>query len=226
MAAAKRQETPTSDCIKFFARGRFGVLEEPKPFEDGAKPRWEETFILDPSDPKGAAGIKEVLETAAKMALDTYGKVPLAIKELAVKFIPGTKAIDYNDPKNRPDDIKVPFIDGDGEKWKNYAGYQGCFIIPSHNSKLRPDVVNRAGQKVSRGDAQYPYDGANVRGSITLWIQVGETERKYGRRVGVNLRGVQFVSDNEAFTQDNIDDEFDAIEDEATTGTASSSAFD
>lgn len=224
--AGKRTETPTSEPINFFARGRFLVLEEPKPFEDGAKPRWEATFILDPSDAKQAADIKKVLETSAALAKETYGKVPLALKQLAVKFIPGTPAIDYNDPKNHPDEIKVAFVDGDLEKYKDYAGYKGMFVIPAHNSKLRPDVVNRAGAKVKRGEPQYPYDGANVRGSITVWIQVGETERKYGRRVGINLRGVQFVSDNQAFTQDAIDDEFDALEDAPAESGGGSSAFD
>lgn len=222
--AGKRSETPTSEPITFFARGRFFVLEEPKPFEDGAKPRWEASFVLDPSDAVQAADIKKVLEKAAVMGKETYGKVPLAIKELAAKFIPGTKPIDYN--VDRPDDIKIAFIDGDNEKYKDYAGYKGMFIIPAHNSKLRPDVVNRAGAKVSRGQPQYPYDGCNVRGSITLWIQVGETERKYGKRVGINLRGVQFVSDNTAFTQDAIDDEFDALEDAPSESTGGTSAFD
>jgi len=222
--AGKRTETPTSDPITFFARGRFMVLDEPKAFEQGQDPRWEATFILDPTDAKQAAGIKQVLETAATLAKAHYGKVPLKIKELAVKFIPGTPAIDYNKPENKADEIKVQFIDGDEEKYKDYAGYKGMFIIPSHNKKLRPDVVNRLGAKVKKGEPQYPYDGCNVRGSITLWLQSGETERKYGRRVGINLRGVQFVSDNQAFTQDAIDDEFEALEDEAST--ESVSAFD
>jgi Protein of unknown function (DUF2815) len=222
--AGKRTETPTSAPINFFARGRFLVLEVPKAFEEGQKPRWEATFVLDPSDVKQAADIKNVLEQAAVLAKEAYGKVPLAIKELAAKFIPGTKPIDYN--VDRPDDIKVAFVDGDAEKYKDYAGYKGMFVIPAHNSKLRPDVVNRAGAKVKRGEPQYPYDGCNVRGSITIWIQTGETERKYGRRVGINLRGVQFVSDNQAFTQDAIDDEFEALEDEPTAAAAGGSAFD
>lgn len=224
--SGKRTETPTSEPLYFFARARFLVLEEPKPFEDGAKPRWEAAFVLDPSDAQQAGDIKKVLEKAAVMGKETYGKVPLAIKQLAVKFIPGTPPIDYNDEKNRPDEIKVAFIDGDHEKYKDYAGYKGMFVIPAHNSKLRPDVVNRAGAKVKRGEPQYPYDGCNVRGSITLWIQVGETERKYGKRVGINLRGVQFVSDNTAFTQDAIDDEFQALEDAPGQASESSSAFD
>lgn len=214
--AGKRQETPTSDVIQFYSRARFLKVEEPVAFEEGQDPRWEATFILDPSDPKGQAGIAKILQTAAKLAKETYGVTPLAIKKLAAKFIPGTKKVDLNDPANADDGIAVPFQDGDAEKYKEYKGYQGMFIMPSHNKKLRPRVVNRKGITVQPGEPQYPYDGCYVMGSITLWIQVGQTQAKYGKRVGVNLRGAQFAHDGDRFTQDEVgEEEFAALEDEA-----------
>ena len=222
---AKKSETPTSDKLKFYARARFLRLDEPKPFEEGADPRWEATFLLDPADTRGQAGVALLLSTAAKLAKETYGVVPLQIKKLAAKFIPGTKKVDLNDPANADDGIKVAFIDGDAEKYKDYVGYAGMFIVPAHNSKLKPDVANRKGLRVSPGEDQYPYDGCNVVGSVTEWIQVGKTEQKYGKRVGVNLRGVQFHSDNDPYTQDVIDDEFEALEDEAPSA-VSASDFD
>jgi len=222
------RKSPTSPDIKFFARLRFPVLDEPKSFKPDQPKRWESVFILDPTDAKQAAGIKSLLETAAALSKEHYGKVPLAIKKLAVKFIPGTPKLDLNDPKNEPDDIRVfCMADGDHEKYKNYAGYKGNFIVSAHNSKLRPDVVNRSGAKVKKGEPQFPYDGCNVRGSINLWLLMGKTAQETGRLLGSNLRGVQFVSDNVAFTQDAIDDEFDALEDEApAAGAAETSAFD
>lgn len=225
---AKRSETPTSEQIRFFCRARFLRLDQPKPFEDGADPRWEATFVLDPADPKGLQGITQVLTVAARMAKETYGVTPLAIKKLAAKFIPGTKQVDLNDPANKDDEIKTAFIDGDSEKYQDYSGYKGMFIIPAHNSKLKPAVANRGGKDVLPGDAQYPYDGANVIGAISIWIQVGQTQQKYGKRVGINLRGVQFHSDNQAFTQDTLtaEDEFEALEDEVTTTSGAASAFD
>ena len=223
--AGPRIETPTSDKLKFYCRTRFLRLEEPKPYEEGAEPRWEATFVLDPADAKGQAGIALILSTAAKLAKETYGKVPLQIKKLAAKFIPGTKPVDLNDPANVDDGIKVAFIDGDSDKYKDYVGYAGMFIVPAHNSKLKPDVANRKGLRVSPGEEQYPYDGCNALGSITIWIQVGKTEQKYGRRVSVNLRGVQFAADGQAFTQDVIEDEFEALEDEAPAA-VSASDFD
>lgn len=211
----KKSETPTSDVLQVYARMRFMRLEEPKAFEEGQKPRWEATGILDPSDAKGQAGIQLLLSTAAKLAKDTYGVTPLAIKKLAAKFIPGTKKVDLNDPANADDGIKIAFIDGDSEKYRDYAGYAGMLIVPAHNGKLRPAVANRRGLKVLPGEEQYPYDGCNANLSVTIWIQVGLTQQKYGKRVGINLRGVQFVSDGKPFTQDVIDaeDEFQALED-------------
>jgi hypothetical protein len=222
-----KKVSPTSPDIKFFARGRFLVLDEPKAFEAGATPRWEATFILDPTDVQQAKDIKNILEQAAALSKQHYGKVALAIKKLAVTFVPGTPKLDLNDEKNAPDDIRLFCLqDGSAEKFKNYAGYTGKFIVTANNKKLRPDVVNRAGGKVKKGEPQYPYDGANVRGSINFWLLMGQSAQKTGRLLGSNLRGVQFVSDNQAFTQDVIDDEFDALEDEAVGAVAEVSAFD
>lgn len=225
MTEAKK--SPTSEEIKFFARGRFLVLDEPKPFEPGADPRWEATFILDPTDAQQGKDIQNLLKRAADLSREHYGKVPLAIKKLAAKFVPGTPKLDLNDPKNAPDDIRVFCLqDGDSEKFKNYAGYAGKFIVTANNKKLRPDVVNRKGQKVKKGEPQYPYDGANIRGSISFWLLMGLAAQKTGRLLGSNLRGVQFVSDNQAFTQDAIDDEFEALEDEPGTEAVATSDFD
>jgi hypothetical protein len=222
-----KSETPTSEPLSFFARGRFLRLDKPKPFEEGADPRYEATFILDPSDKRGAEGIALVLSTAAKMSKETYGVVPLRIKQLAAKFVPGAPQVDLNNPANKDDEIKIAFLDGDSEKFADYSGYKGMFVIPAHNSRLKPAVANRKGATVLPGEDQWPYDGANVIGRISVWLQVGKTQAKYGKRVGVNLRGVQFHSDNQAFTADNIaaEDEFEALEDE-TPSTTSASDFD
>jgi len=219
------RKTPTSPRIKFFGRLRFPRLEEPKPFEAGGVPRWEATFILDPTNPQQAAGIKDLLESAAALCKEHYGKVPLAIKKLAVTFIPGTPKLDLNDEKNAPDDIRVfCFQDGSAEKWKNYAGYKGNFVVASNAKRLRPDVANRAGKAVKKGEPEYPYEGANVRGSVDFWLLMGQSAQKTGRLLGCNLIGVQFASDNTAFSQDRIEDEFEALEEVPPTEAVS--AFD
>ena len=83
-------------------------------------------------------------------------------------------------------------------------------------------MVNHVSQP---GEPQYPYDGCYGIGSITLWLQVGATQAKYGKRVGCNLRGLQFAHDGDRFTQDEVgEDEFQALEDEVST--ADTSDFD
>ena len=221
--AADKQASPTSERLDFYARLRFMRLEQPKAFDSGGKPRWEATFILDPSDAKGQAGIDLILKAAAKIGKETYGTVPLAIKKLAAKFVAGAPKVDLNDPKNADDNIKIAFIDGDTKA--EYSGYAGMFIVPAHNSKLRPSVANRKGLAVQPGEPQYPYDGAYGIGRITLWAQVGQTLKLYGKRIGVNLRGVQFANDGAPFTQDTADEDFTPLAEDATE-TTSSSDFD
>lgn len=203
---AKGKEALTSEKIRFPARASFVRLDKPKPFEDGADPRWETTFLLDPASAKGLEGIKLVIKTAAALSKAAYGGiVPLALRKIAAQFIPGQEA---PDAKAKDDGIEIAFYDGSK---KEYDGYDGQFVIPAHNAKLKPAVANRKGVSVDPGEEQYPYAGCYVLGSITLWAQ----DNKYGRRIGVNLRGVQFDKDGDAFSQGDIapEEEFEALED-------------
>lgn len=225
---SERLKTPTSEIIQVYCRLRWLRLEEPKAFQPGQEPRWEATGILDPSDPKGKEGIKTLLTEAAKLSKENYGVVPLAIKKLGVKFL-GNAALDLNDPKNADDGVKIPFTDGDDKKWEKYAGYKGMFIVAAHNSKKKPGIADVYGKKIT-GDvknAQYPYDGCYGYLSTTLWLLMGESANKYGNRIGINLRGVQFAAKGEPFTSAEIDaeDEFEALED-APSGPAAVSDFD
>jgi hypothetical protein len=226
MVAPKREQAPTSEKIHFYCRTRFLRLDVPKAFEEGQTPRWEATFVCDPSDAEGQKGITKILDAAAKLAKENYGLVPLSLKKLRAKFVPGSPPLDLNDPKNTDDGIKCAFFDGDTKS--ESTGYAGMFIVPAHNSKLKPGVANRAGKTAEPGDPQYPYDGCHAIGCITIWLQWGKTEQKYGRRVGVNLRGVQFAKDGQRFTQDQIDaeDEFVPLAEDASEGTASSADWD
>jgi|GEM_PF-1755501 len=222
---ASELKSPQSPDIMFSARLRYPVLDEPKPFKPGQDPRWESAFVLDPTDAKQAADIKKILEAAAALSKEHYGKVALTIKKLAVKFVPGTPKLDLNDPKNEPDGIRnFCLLDGDT---KEYAGYKGNFIVAANNSRFRPDIRNRTGAKVRKGEPQFPYDGANVKGCINLWLLMGKSAQETGKLIGSNLRGVQFVSDNEPFRTDEVDDAgFQALEDEPAQATTATSAFD
>lgn len=211
---AKKKDTVTSEKIKFKARLAFVRLDKPKAFEEGQDPRWETTFLLDPADPEHLAGIKSVLKSAADLSKEAYGFVPIAIKRLAAQFIPGQAPVD---PKTKEDDIEVAFYSGDK---KEYDGFAGMFVIPAHN-KIKPAVANRKGAAIDPGEDQFPFSGCYGIGSITLWGQ----DNKYGQRVGVNLRGVQYAAKGEAFGVGEIaaEDEFEAMED-ADDGAAAEEA--
>lgn len=217
---------PTSDIIQTYGRMRFLRLEEAKPFESGGKPRWEATQILDPSDVRGAADIAKLLDTAAAISKQTYGVVALALRKLRTKFVAGTPALDLNDPKNADDGIQVPFADGDAEKYKKYAGYQGMFIVAAHDSKKKPAVAKVNATVAIPGEKGYPYDGCYGLLSSTIWGH--GSHAAYAKRVGVNLRGVQFVKDGPPFQQTEIaaEDEFTALAEDNSSGVATSDGWD
>lgn len=201
-----KSESITSEKFKFHARAAFVRLDKPKQFNGEGDPRWETTFLLDPADPKHLDGIKLIIKNAADIAKQAYGGVvPLALRQIAAKFIPGQAA---PDPKTKDDGIEVAFYSGDK---KEYDGFEGMFVVPSHNAKMKPGVANRRGVTVAPGEEQYPYSGCFVIGSITLWAQ----DNSYGKRIGINLRGVQFDKDGEPFGTGDVvaEEEFEALED-------------
>lgn len=210
-------KSPTSEKFRIYGRGSFLRLDKPKKFDDNGEPRWEATALLDPSSQKGLESIKLIIKTAAAVAKEAYGVVPLSLRRLAAEFVPGVEA---PDAKTKDDGIEVAFYAGDK---KEYDGYANMFVVPMHNSKMKPAVANRKGVTVEVGEEQYPYAGSYGYFSLTLWAQVGTTQKKYGKRIGVNLRGVQFDKDGEAFSQGDIapEEEFEALEDSGTDTGAS-----
>lgn len=208
-----KTEVITSDKIQAYSRLSFtyskGVnkLVTPAPFDVGQVPRHEATFILDPADIKGMEGIKATLKAAADIGKQRWGVVPYRVKQLAAVFIPGAKAPDPK--KDKEDGIETCFYDGD-TKADKYEGYAGMFIVPTHNTE-RPKVTNKKATLVEFGDDEFPMDGNYVRGSFTLWTQ----DNKYGKRIGGNLRGVQYWKYGEPFSGRMIpDDEFAPLPDE------------
>lgn len=203
---AKKTEVITSEKIKFNARAAFVRLDKPRPFEEGADPRYETTFLIDPSSADGKDSLKRLLSAAAKIAKEKWGVVPKELKRVASEI--GMAGITY-DPKAKDDGIKFERLyNGDT---KEYDGFPGNWVLATHNTE-KPAVVDRKGEVVHAGEDQFPFSGAYVRGSITWWTQ----DNKYGKAIGVNLRGVQWVKTGEAFSGASIDPEgeFDALGDE------------
>ena len=166
----------------------FPVLEQAKAFQEGQQAKFGAAFLMDPSNKTHAALIAKLKSEIKKLALEAYdGKLP--------------------------GDLKVCLtnnVNQDGTQKKAYAGYEGMYYLTA-NSSNRPVVVDRERNPLAPGDAGFPYAGAYVIATITLWAQ----NNKFGKRINANLRGVQFVRDGESFGRPsiNVEDEFEAIED-------------
>lgn len=224
-----KEASPTSRKLRFRNRAAFVRLDKPKAFEEGTDPRWESTFLLDPAD-KGhwsanpalkLDGAKEIFQEMANVSKIAYGVVPLQLRILASKFGLG-KPVDIANEKE--DEIEIALYHGSK---KEYDGYEGMLVIPAHN-KIKPAVANRKGVLVEPGEEQFPYSGCQSIGSITFWAQVGQTQKRYGKRIGVNLRGVQFYADDKAFGIGEIapEDEFEGLGDEEDAAAAADASSD
>lgn len=183
--------TKTSEVIRLNnVRLSFPKLFTPVAFEVGGTKKFEATFLLDTSDAKHAAKIKEVKSAAAALMKESYGA---DFKASALKGL----CFGSGDSKTKADGSVVD-------------GYEGMFYLVAKNT-VRPAVANRKGEPVAEGDEQTPYGGCYVNATVTLWAQ----NNKWGKRINANLRGVQFVADGEAFgtAPMSADSEFEALED-------------
>lgn len=187
---------PTSDKIKMKdVRLSFPRLFDPKSFTEGQPPRFEGSFLLDPSDKAHKKVIDKIAETAEEILLEQFkGEIPKTV-ECCFQYADGETAIEIGSLKWRG-------------KPKTYDGYEGMFVISSSN-KTRPTVVDRDLTPLAETDGK-PYAGCFVNATITLWVQ----DNQYGKRVNANLRAVQFVSDGDAFGVRPVDaeEEFDVLD--------------
>lgn len=177
----------TSDVIKLIrVRGSFLRLYKPKAFEEGQEPRFEATFLLDPTAEAHKAQIAAVKAATSALVKAKWGEKP-----------PGLK-------------LCFGLADND-EKKARYDGYKGMWYIASANT-TRPGVVDRNRQPVAEGQKQTPYSGCYVNTNITLWTQ----DNKFAKAIRCNLRIVQFNEDGQAFgggAAPDADDEFEALGD-------------
>lgn len=104
---------------------------------------------------------------------------------------------------------KVEYCIKDGDETE-YDGYEGMWAIKA-NTKKRPIVVDRHKNAVTEDD-DVLYAGCYVNASLEVY----SLENGYGKRVGCQLNGIQYLRDGEAFgaRNDSLDD-FDAIDGES-----------
>lgn len=186
---------PTSDTIRMKeVRLSFPRLFTPKSFTEGQTPRFEGSFLLDPSNKAHKKAIDTIVDTAEEILLEAFsGEIPDSV-ECCFQYADASK-------------IDVGSLEWRGKK-KTYDGYEGMFVISSSNQS-RPTVVDRDLTQLVEEDGK-PYAGSYVNASITLWVQ----DNQFGKRVNANLRAVQFVKDGEAFgvRPADAEEEFDVLD--------------
>lgn len=104
---------------------------------------------------------------------------------------------------------KTPLRDGDE---LDYDGYAGMWAIKA-NTKRRPVVINRDKTPIVEDD-DILYAGCWVNASIEVYGM----ENQYGKRVGCQLNGIQFLKDGDSFgAGGNAADDFDSLDAESET---------
>ena len=102
---------------------------------------------------------------------------------------------------------KTPLKDGDHVE---YDGYAGMWALKA-NTKKRPVVIDRSKTPITEDD-DVIYAGCYVNASVEIYTM----DNSYGKRVGCQLNGIQFVKDGDSFGGGgNAMDDFDAVEDDS-----------
>lgn len=176
----------TSDVIALKnVRLSFPHLFKAKAFNKDQDPKFQATFLLDPSDKDHAKAIKQIKAQAKKVMIEKFGEMP------------------------EKGDFKLCFgLAEKHPKKKKYEGYEGMFYIATSNT-IAPTTIDRRKQEVVEQDGVL-YAGAFVNTNITLWPQ---DHPQGGKGVNANLRIVQFFRDGDAFgTSKASVDEMDEVE--------------
>lgn len=176
----------TSEIIQLKdVRLSFPHLWKPKAFQTGQDPKYQATFLLDPTRKDHAAAIKQIKRQAKAVLIEKFGEMP------------------------EKGDYKLCFGMADKHpKKKKYEGYEGMFYIATSNT-IAPTTIDRRKNDVIEADGVL-YAGAYVNTNITLWPQ---DHPQGGKGVNANLRIVQFFRDGDAFgTAKASADEMDEVE--------------
>jgi len=178
----------TSHIVKLKnVRLSFPRLFRSRAFQEGQVPKFEATFLLDPSIKAHAKSIKEIQDTAMVVAHEKWGK-------------------------KIPKSVEYCFGDA-AENDKEYDGYEGMFYLSTSNT-ARPVVVDRQRNPVTEED-NIVYAGCYVNTNVTFWTMDNPAHPEYGKKVCCNLRIVQFVKDGDAFgmAAANAEEELDELDD-------------
>lgn len=165
-------------------RAAFLQVFNPSQVNGEGKPAFSGTFLLAPGHP----AILQVQNAITKVATAKWNDKAAEILGILI-------ASD-----------KVCLHNGDSKA--NYDGFAGNMFV-SARSPSRPLIIAQDRSILVEADGK-PYSGCFVNAQIALWAQ----DNGFGKRVNAQLRGVQFLSDGDAFGGGAVAqaDEFDVIE--------------
>lgn len=107
---------------------------------------------------------------------------------------------------------KCCWVDGNT---KDYDGYEGNFVLSAKRGQEKgaPLILDRNKSPLTASSGK-PYAGCYVNATVEIWAQ----DNKWGKGMRATLRGVQFVSDGDAFSAGTplSDDDFTEIGDPET----------
>lgn len=168
---SKSASVTSEKIVLEVVRLSFPVLWTPRSFAKGQAPKFQATFLLDPSDKAHAGMIKAIKKEAKRIAVDAWGDIPKNLK-------------------------KCFGLAADHDNKKEYDGYEGMFYVSTSND-MRPVLVDKKRNPLDEVDGPaLLYAGAYVNTVITLWTQDHEVG---GKGINGNLRIVQFAKNGEAF---------------------------
>ena len=132
----------TGEVIKLQnVRFSFPVIWRPKAYAEGKDPKYQATFLLDPSDKAHAKMIKEIIGSFKAVCKEAFGDHKGVDRQFG-----------YADKHN---------------KKKEYDGYKGMFWIATANT-TRPTLCDRHREDLEESDGVL-YAGCFVNTNITLW---------------------------------------------------------
>jgi len=180
-------------------------------FEEGQAPKYEASFLLDPTNPAHKATIKEIKTEANRLCIEKWG--------------PNWSTEDHKDEVK----LKGKCFGTAADLDEVYDGYTDAFWV--RTSKKAEDgrvlIVDRDFSPLTEEDGKI-YAGCYVTATFSMWCQ----DNKFGKRINGQLRAIKFHRDGDAFSAGEIPDaenEFsrdEADEQSAAADSASNSFLD
>lgn len=137
---ANTAETANTKVTTGEVRFSYAHVFEPKANEDGGKPKYSVSILIDKSDKKTISRVKKAIETAKQAGTATFGgKIP--------------------------SNLKLPLRDGDEER-EDDPVYAGKYFINA-NSVTKPGVIDKAGNPII--DSAEFYSGCYGHASVNFY---------------------------------------------------------